>query len=303
MEKSDSLVTVLMPVFNGGADLRLAIDSILNQSYSHFEFLIIDDGSTDESAQLIASYTDDRIRFLQNPQNMGLVVTLNRGIDEARGTYIARMDADDVSLPSRLATQVALLEQGPPEGPGDIGGSYFEVISEIGALIRTLSSPLTTEGVIACLANTVPFAHGSVMLRTAFLNEHQLRYRHEADAEDFDLWVRIFEAGGKFVNSKQVLYQYRDYGSSLSKTKAKEMEQWAKKLRRQFVARNLKVCQDALKTLLPSQSSLEYRDQLNLICLAFRVGSISGKWSPYLRALVQASPKAIAHSTYRLLRA
>ena len=303
VDKLDPLVTVLMPVFNGGADLRLAIDSILNQSYSHFEFLIIDDGSTDQSAQLIASYADDRIRFLQNSQNMGLVATLNRGIDEARGTHIARMDADDVSLPSRLATQVALLEQATPEGLGDISGSYFEVISEEGVLIRTLSAPLTTEGVIACLANTVPFAHGSVMMRKAFLNEHQLRYRPEADAEDFDLWVRIFEAGGKFVNSNQVLYQYRDYGSSLSKIKGKEMERWAKKLRRQFVVRNLKVCQDALVALLPAQASLEYRDQLNLICLAFRVGSFTGNWSPYLRALVQASPKAIAHSAYRLWHA
>ena len=293
------LVTVLMPVFNGGADLSLAIDSILNQTYTHFEFLMIDDGSTDQSAQLIVSYQDARIRFLQNPQNMGLVATLNRGIDEARGKYIARMDADDVSLPARLATQVALLES----NAGDIGGSFFEVISKEGNYVRTLSAPLTMEGVVACLANTVPFAHGSVMMRTAFLQKHQLRYRQDADAEDFDLWVRIFEAGGKFVNSDQVLYQYRDYGSSLSKIKGGEMELSAKGLRRQFVARNLNRCQDALEFLLQRQSSLEYRDQLNLICLAFRVGSQTGRWGAYCKSLLQASPKAITHSTYRLWRA
>ena len=299
IQSSSPLVTVLMPVFNGGADLSLAIESILNQTYPHFELLMIDDGSTDKSAQLIASYQDGRIRFLQNSKNMGLVATLNRGIDEARGKYIARMDADDVSLPTRLATQVALLEA----NAGDIGGSFFDVISKEGNYLRTLSAPLTMEGVVACLANTVPFAHGSVMMRTAFLQEHQLRYRQEADAEDFDLWVRIFEAGGKFVNSDQVLYQYRDYGSSLSKIKGSEMELSAKGLRRQFVARNLKSCVDALEVLLQRQSSLEYRDQLNLICLAFRVGSQSGKWGPYYKSLLQASPKAIAHSTYRLWRA
>lgn len=293
------LVTVLMPVFNGGADLSLAIDSILNQTYPHFELLIIDDGSTDQSAQLIASYQDARIRFLQNPQNMGLVATLNRGIDEARSKYIARMDADDVSLPTRLATQVKLLES----HAGDIGGSFFEVISKEGNYVRTLSAPLTREGVVACLANTVPFAHGSVMMRSAFLQEHRLRYRQEADAEDFDLWVRIFEAGGKFVNSDQVLYQYRDYGSSLSKIKGSEMELSAKGLRRQFVARNLKTCLDALAVLLPQQASLEYRDQLNLICLAFRVGSQTGKWGAYCKSLLQASPRAMAHSAYRLWRA
>lgn len=298
-QSSSPLVTVLMPVFNGGADLPLAIESILNQTYPHFELLMIDDGSTDQSAQLIASYQDARIRFLQNSKNMGLVATLNRGIDAARGKYIARMDADDVSLPTRLATQAALLES----NAGDIGGSFFEVISKEGNYVRTLSAPLTMEGVVACLANTVPFAHGSVMMRTAFLQEHQLRYRQEADAEDFDLWVRIFEAGGKFVNSDQVLYQYRDYGSSLSKIKGSEMELSAKGLRRQFVARNLKSCLEALAVLLPKQASLEYRDQLNLICLAFRVGSQTGRWGAYCKSLLQASPKAIVHSTYRLWRA
>ena len=119
-EISGPLVTVLMPVFNAEKYLRLAIDSVLNQSYSYFEFLIIDDGSTDQSAQIIRSYSDPRIRFLQNECNLGLVTTLNRGIESSQGQYLARMDADDISYPQRLEKQVALLNI----NRADICGSF-----------------------------------------------------------------------------------------------------------------------------------------------------------------------------------
>ena len=98
-------VTVLMPVHNAGQFLNEAIDSILNQSFKHFEFLIIDDGSTDNSAAIIESYRDPRIRLLRNDRNMGITPTLNKGISLASCELIARMDADDISHPSRLQKQ------------------------------------------------------------------------------------------------------------------------------------------------------------------------------------------------------
>ena len=95
-------VTVLMPVFNGEHFLPPAIESILNQTFSDFEFLVIDDGSTDASRKIAESYNDPRIRIEANEKNLGLIATLNRGLKLARGEYIARMDADDLSFPDRL---------------------------------------------------------------------------------------------------------------------------------------------------------------------------------------------------------
>ncbi|MDP6770971.1 MAG: glycosyltransferase family A protein, partial [Anaerolineales bacterium] len=106
-------VTVLMPVYNGTRYLREAIDSILKQTFEDFEFLIIDDASTDESASVILSYSDERIRFVQNKSNVGQVRCQNIGLDLARGQYIARLDQDDSSLATRLRRQVDLMESDP----------------------------------------------------------------------------------------------------------------------------------------------------------------------------------------------
>src|SRR5690242_1454586 len=102
---ADVLLTVLMPVYNAERFLREAIDSILAQSLQQFEFLIIDDGSTDSSVDIIRSYTDSRIRFIQNERNLGISATLNKGIELSKTELIARMDADDISYPTRLEKQ------------------------------------------------------------------------------------------------------------------------------------------------------------------------------------------------------
>ena len=103
--------TVLMPVFNGEKHLNEAINSILSQSFQDFEFLIIDDGSTDHSKKIIRSYQDKRIRFIENDRNLQLSRTLNRGIQLAKGEYILRMDADDISFPNRLEKQIQFMDQ------------------------------------------------------------------------------------------------------------------------------------------------------------------------------------------------
>ena len=99
------LITVLMPVFNADKYLNIAIDSILSQTFSNFEFLIIDDGSTDKSVEIIQAYTDSRIRFIQNVSNQGISATLNKGISLSTTELIARMDADDICYPERLENQ------------------------------------------------------------------------------------------------------------------------------------------------------------------------------------------------------
>ena len=104
-------VTVLLPVFNGALFLHQAIESILSQSFDNFELLIINDGSSDDSEKIIHSYSDHRINYVNNGQNIGLVATLNKGINLARGKYIARMDADDISIANRLKEQKEYLDQ------------------------------------------------------------------------------------------------------------------------------------------------------------------------------------------------
>ena len=106
-------ISVIMAVYNGGSFLKPAIESILRQSESRFEFLIIDDGSQDGSAAIIESFKDPRIRLIRNAANRGLAASLNAGLEVARGTYIARLDADDIALPDRLALQLDFLERNP----------------------------------------------------------------------------------------------------------------------------------------------------------------------------------------------
>ncbi|MFT5919102.1 MAG: glycosyltransferase involved in cell wall biosynthesis, partial [Granulosicoccus sp.] len=110
------LVTVLLPVYNAEKFLEQAIRSVLDQTFTEFEFLIINDGSTDRSEEIIVSFNDSRIRYIKNETNLKLIKTLNKGIEFASGKYIARMDADDISLPTRFEQQVALLEKQPEIG-------------------------------------------------------------------------------------------------------------------------------------------------------------------------------------------
>jgi glycosyltransferase involved in cell wall biosynthesis len=291
-------ISVLMPVFNAQKDLRLAIDSILNQSFTDFEFLIIDDGSTDQSAQIFKSYADSRIRFLRNPKNLGLVPTLNRGLSEARGKYIARMDADDISEPLRFESQVALLEN----DQADICGGLFRVIDAQGKVTNDVSVPFQEDDLIACLANTVPFAHGSVMMRKSFLHQHRLEYGPSPYAEDYDLWIRIFECGGRFVNVPQIIFQYRNYSSSLSKVLGGPYAQASHELRRRFVQKNTHACKQALTSLIKNDS-LAYTEQVNGLFMAYLLWHQGGDLTSFLKAFWHVSLKAKLHGLYRIKNA
>src|SRR5947209_7474553 len=115
-------VTVLMPVFNAEEHLRATIDSMLQQTFHDYELLIVNDGSTDGSQEILRSVQDPRVRLLENERNRGLVYSLNRGMNEARGDYLARMDADDIAVPLRLQTQVEYLDRRPWVG---VVGSWY----------------------------------------------------------------------------------------------------------------------------------------------------------------------------------
>src|SRR5262245_60726064 len=120
-------ITIIMPVYNGEAYLHEAIDSMLAQTCADFELLVLNDGSRDRSGEIARSYADPRVRLVENQANLGVVPTLNRGLDLARGAFIARMDADDRSLPERLARQLAFLRAHSEVG---ICGTWMEAIGE-----------------------------------------------------------------------------------------------------------------------------------------------------------------------------
>ena len=176
-------VSVIMSVYNGEKYLREAIDSILNQTFKDFEFLIINDGSTDSSREIILSYDDPRIRLIDNKKNIGLTRSLNKGIQLARGEYIARQDADDISLPERFMKQVKYLD-----GHRNVGllGCGVAVIDERNAEVKRWEIKRDNQ---YALINSI--AHGSVMIRAHCLKEVG-GYRKELKyVQDKDLWYRL----------------------------------------------------------------------------------------------------------------
>tara|TARA_R110001583_G_scaffold125058_2_gene276531 strand:- start:4867 stop:5766 length:900 start_codon:yes stop_codon:yes gene_type:complete len=222
------IISVILPVYNGGEYLNEAIDSILNQTFSDFEFIIINDGSTDDSLSIIESYlnVDDRITLI-NRENKGLIASLNEGINLSRGKYIARMDADDVSFNTRFAKQLKLLDSGY-----DICGCHFITIDIDGKKVDSTLVPLEISSMLLNLSLTVPFAHGSIMVRRSFLDIHKLKYggRSAKSAEDYDLWVEMYNKGARFANVDDFLFYYRWYALSVSKINSNNLKADAQKL-------------------------------------------------------------------------
>jgi glycosyltransferase involved in cell wall biosynthesis len=155
-------VTMLMSVYNGARFLREAIESILGQTFRDFEFLIVDDGSTDDSREMILSYCDPRVRLVINDRNVGLPRSLNRGLDLAQGEYVARQDADDISESARLAKQVAFLDS-----YHDVAllGTWYRKIDEGGRIIGDRQLPCDHVRIRWCQLFFCPFVHTAIMLR------------------------------------------------------------------------------------------------------------------------------------------
>lgn len=202
-------VSVLMPVYNAENYLREAIESILVQTYENFEFIIINDGSTDKTLDIIREYKDKRIKVLSNEQNRGIVYTLNRGLDSCRGKYAIRMDSDDISLPDRIEKQVGFMENHP-----DIDISSG-LVKGFGVNVQREYLPAITSDEIKCaLLFDAAMPHPAVIMRMDTINKYHLRYP-DYIAEDYMMWVTALEHC-KFQNIPEVLLNYRITGSSLT---------------------------------------------------------------------------------------
>jgi glycosyltransferase involved in cell wall biosynthesis len=207
-------VTVLMAVRDGARYLREAVASILAQTYRDFEFLVIDDGSADATAAIVGSFGDPRVRLVRNTEPLGLSASLNAGIDLARGEYIARMDGDDVSLPERLARQVAHLDARPACAVVGVKMRLIGPAGEDAGVWEADARTTTSDEIRRQLprGNCVP--HPGVMIRAAVLRSH--RYRTRRSAQDYDLWLRLCAEGLLIEKLDTPLLLYRRHGESVS---------------------------------------------------------------------------------------
>ena len=214
-----STVTVLMPVYNGTRYLREAIDSILKQTFEDFEFLIIDDASTDESASVILSYSDERIRFVQNESNVGQVRCQNIGLDLARGQYIATLDQDDSSLATRLQRQVALIDS---DHRLAVVGTWMSKVDENGHEIDLWLGKVDdyADYLFTSLTNSLPLYHPSVMFRRDAVMSVNGYDESLPYCEDQDLWRRLALAGYEARVIPEPLTRYRIHVGQQSVSKA-----------------------------------------------------------------------------------
>jgi glycosyltransferase involved in cell wall biosynthesis len=199
-------VTVLMGVYNGLPRLEHALRSVLNQTFDDFEFLIIDDGSTDGSGELLRQVAseDARVRLVSLASNRGLGAVLNKGVAAARGALVARMDADDVSLPERLERQVAFFRDNPEV---DVVGSFALDVDGDGRSIRERRVPIAHDRIVELVWSN-PFIHTTVMFRRNAILRVGSYAAELQRRQDYDLWFRCVRGGLRFANIPESLVHY-----------------------------------------------------------------------------------------------
>ena len=207
-------ISVILPVYNAEAYVREAVQSILAQTFTDFECIIINDGSTDGSGAILRELAmrDARIVLVERP-NGGLVSALNKGLEIARADLIARMDADDVSMPERFALQHARMIQEPELA---VLGSFVRSMDKVGNITELEQYPLTLQETARHVERSCPVAHPTVMMRREAVLKAGGYRKAFSHAEDYDLWLRMSELGYAFASLPQSLYNRRWHGANVS---------------------------------------------------------------------------------------
>jgi len=213
-------ITILMSVYNGEKYLREAVDSILNQTFKNFEFIIINDGSTDKTEEILKDYNDSRIKIYKNKRNLGVAKSLNVGLKMAKGEYIARQDSDDISTPKRLAVQADFLDRHPAYA---VVGVFPKVINEISDKIRYGQRPIKDIDIRKTLKTKNCIVHGSAMIRMRCLHDVGLYDESMANSEDYELWLRLAKKYA-FRNIAKFLYVLRLHNKNLDAAYIKEQQ-------------------------------------------------------------------------------
>ncbi len=224
------LVSVVMSNYNTPVRLlKEAIDSVLEQTYTDFEFIIIDDGSTDDSKELIQSYTDPRIKLICNEANMGLPRSLNKGFEICRGEYIARMDSDDICLPDRFAEQVAYLNDNPEV---IVCGTLIEYINDFGETTFksgdvNMIPDMDCYRICLLFANSPTIFHPTAMFNRKLLRRYHIHYHEEYRyAQDYRIWLSCSKYA-KCANVQKHLVKYRNHSEAISTLKRNEQRDYA----------------------------------------------------------------------------
>ncbi|MFD1093966.1 glycosyltransferase [Providencia vermicola] len=208
------LVSVILPVYNAEEFLYEAIDSIVNQTHKNLQIIIINDGSSDNSLNIINSFVDDRITVISR-ENKGLIYTLNEGLKIANGNYIARMDADDISAKNRIEKQLSFLKKHKKTG---VVGSYVKIINKEGTRIA-LRKPARFNFILkaTCFLGA-PFIHPAVMFDRIVVGENLYYSNEYKHAEDYELWTRLAAINNiKFSTIPEYLLSYRILETSISR--------------------------------------------------------------------------------------
>lgn len=214
------MISVVMPVYNSEKFLSSAIESILNQSFSEFEFLIFNDASTDNSKQIINDYLkiDNRIKFHDSSINKGYSYLLNESLKYLNYNYLARMDADDISDKLRFEKQYDFLKKNQEYS---VVGSFINIIDETDHFIRKSKYPINDYDIKKSLKEFSTFAHPSTMINTSYLNKIGGYRTIFEPAEDYDLWIRLSKIS-KLKNIDEYLLNYRQHSSSVSLKRKEE---------------------------------------------------------------------------------
>jgi len=210
-------ITVLLPVYNCELYIQTAVESILNQTFTDFEFLIIDDASTDATVSILKKIDDSRIQLIQKPVNSGYTQSLNFGLQLAKGEYIARMDGDDIIYPERFAKQIAYLETHPEVV---VCGTTYKIVGND----KQIALPEQHEAIKIGLLWGNCISHPSVMIRKKVVANFSIQYETSKEpAEDYHMWIQLL-AFGKLYNLPEVLLEYRVYGNQVSRKRAEEQK-------------------------------------------------------------------------------
>ncbi|MBR8709557.1 glycosyltransferase [Bacteroides pyogenes] len=213
-------ISIVMPAYNAEQYICKAIDSILCQSFTDFECLIIDDGSTDSTRDIIRSYDDERIVLIENKHDF--IGSLNLGLETARGKYIARMDADDMMHVDRMKIQYTIMEEYPDIVICGTWMNNFGLNLQANNIVGTVSG-LIENPILKFMKGNFLY-HPTVMIRTAFLREHALKYEKYLYAEDFKLWTEVAKLSGQFYIENQPLLYYRISDNQVSNKNSKEQK-------------------------------------------------------------------------------
>lgn len=216
-------ISVLMPVYKTNAEqLKEAIQSILDQTFTDFEFLILDDCPTNDREAIVKSYKDKRIKYSKNEENLGITPSRNKLIDMAKGEYLAVMDHDDISLPERFEKQVAYLDA--HSDVGVVGARTQSLIAK-----RFSKNPTDDDNIKLALMRSCAITHPASMIRKSVLTKNNIRYEERfSPSEDYALWCRLIPHTN-FHNLQDLLFYYRDHSENTSHKQSQKMlrAKWA----------------------------------------------------------------------------